>query len=244
MLFGHEDKIKLFKRLVEEDNLSHAYLFYGPSGIGKFGLAHALAFFLESGEFETSGAPLIDSKICFPDEKGKIGVEVARKIKTFLSEKPFKSPRRLVIVRDAETLTTEAESALLKVVEEPPLSSLIIFVTTERLALFAPLSSRLSPVYFRSFSKTEVADFLKERHKISRAQSEEIAAKSFGRIDRAMEFIEGGKEKTEDKIVSLYFKGVLKNSAILSELLSREAALRRYNLNQNLQQKAIEYLIG
>ena len=79
MLYGHEDKKELFRRLAESDNLSHAYLFYGYSGIGKFYFARALASFLESGEFDPAGAgeekPLIDSRIFLPDEKRKIGVE-------------------------------------------------------------------------------------------------------------------------------------------------------------------------
>ncbi len=258
MLYGHEDKKELFRRLVKSDNLSHAYLFYGSSGIGKFYFTCVLASFLESGEFEFSkseqGVPLIDSGFFLPDEKGKIGVESARKIKKFLSGKPFKSIRRLAIIRDAETLTPEAESALLKIVEEPPGKAMIIFITHDVQVLFAPLRSRLTQVYFPSFSVSEVKKFLTERYKVSESKAEEIAAKSFNRIGMAVSLIENKKRSEEEdksflevlseKIISLYLKGAVKNSEVLKELLLRESVLHRYNLNQNLQQKAVEYLIS
>lgn len=244
MLFGHQDKIELFKKLVEADSLSHAYLFYGPSGIGKFLFVREFASLLEGGK-----EPLIDSKVFLRDEKGKIGVEAAREIKSFLSGKPFRSPRRLAVLRDAETLTDEAQSALLKIVEEPPSRSLIIFIAADPQVLFAPLRSRLNSVYFRSFSKSEIKKFLTERRKISVSYAEEIASKSFGRIRRAVNLLEGEEKDEslaaalEEKIISLYLKGGLRNSKVLEKLLEREAVLLRYNLNQNLQQKAIEYLL-
>ncbi len=255
MLFGHQDKIELFKKLADSGNLSHAYLFYGYSGIGKFRFARAFASFLESGVLnlpgEGSDAPLLDSKIFLPDEKGKIGVDVARKVKSFLFGKPFKSPRRLAIIRDAEALTPEAESAFLKIVEEPPEKAMMIFIAEDVRTLFAPLRSRLTKIYFRSFSGAEIRKFLTERYRISEAKAGEIADMSFNRIGRAVELIEkdGGEKSDEllpalsDKIVSLYLKGVLKNSRILSILMEREAALKRYNLNENLQRKAIEYIL-
>ena len=245
----------MFRRLAESDNLSHAYLFYGYSGIGKFYFARALASFLESGEFDPAGAgeekPLIDSRIFLPDEKRKIGVDAAREIKSFLFGRPFKSPRRLAVVRDAEALTPEAESALLKIVEEPPEKAMIIFIAQDVQVLFAPLRSRLTRVYFRSFSVSEIRKFLTERCKVSQSRADEIAGKSFNRIGRAINLAEKTGEKKDDellsvlsdKIISLYINGVLKNSGVLSILMEREMALQRYNLNQNLQRKAIEYIL-
>ncbi|MFH0712885.1 MAG: hypothetical protein V2A55_03500 [Candidatus Jorgensenbacteria bacterium] len=255
MFYGHEDKRKLFCRLAESDSLSHAYLFYGYSGIGKFQFARALASFLESGKFDFSPlgeeAPLIDSRIFLPDEKGKIGVDAAREVKSFLFGKPFKSPKRLAIIRDAETLTPEAESAFLKIVEEPPENAMIIFIAQDVRVLFAPLRSRLTQVYFRSFSASEIKKFLMERYKISESKAEEIARMSFNRIGRAVNLVGKTNEEKDDElltdlsneIISLYFKGVLKNSRILSILMERELAIQRYNLNQNLQRKAIEYIL-
>ncbi len=89
---------------------------------------------------------------------------------------------------------------------------------------------------------------------MSESKAEEIAAKSFNRIGMAVSLIENKKRSEEEdksflevlseKIISLYLKGAVKNSEVLKELLLRESVLHRYNLNQNLQQKAVEYLIS
>lgn len=257
MLYGHEDKKKLFSRLTHSDALSHAYLFYGSSGIGKFYFARALAYFLEYGEFEPASAgekPLIDSKFFLPDEKGKIGVDRAREIKNFLAARPFKSPKRLAVIRDAETLTAEAEGALLKIVEEPPEKAMIIFIAADSQTFFAPLLSRLTRVYFPSFSSEEIKSFLVKELGVSESKAKETAGRSFNRIGVAVEIITGkasaanGSESLQkdlsEEIVSLYRKGVTKNSKVLKELLLRESVIYRYNLNESLQRKAIEYLLG
>ncbi len=257
MLFGHQDKISLFKRLVKENNLSHAYLFYGPPQIGKFCFARTLAYFLENGEFKPPAngkeVPLLDSKIFLPDERKIIGVDNARELKFFLTTAPFKSPRRLAIINDAEALTDEAQSALLKIVEEPPPRAMIIFITYDPQALFAPLRSRLVQVYFPPLSKNELREILVKNYRLAEKEAEEVSRKSFGRIGRAVNLIAKKKSKEKDsdllkvlegEIVDLYMKGFIGNSALLSELLSRQTALHRFNLNQNLERKAIEYLIN
>lgn len=54
------------------------------------------------------------------NEEGSIGIEIVRKIQGSLFVKPYKSNAKLITIFHAENLTTEAQNALLKILEEPP----------------------------------------------------------------------------------------------------------------------------
>lgn len=253
MIFGHEDKIEIFKKLVKNNNLSHAYLFYGDSQIGKFLFAKHLAYFLEFGQFEVSEEPLIDTQAFSPNDKNTIGIDDVRELKRFLSQTSFKSGRRLAIIDRAETLTPEAQSSLLKIVEEPGRGAMIIFIVPDAQVLLPPLLSRLTKVYFARFSRDKIEKTLTKHFKLSVERAKIIGLESMGRLGRAIETAEDKKpiaennnlESTlEKEILNLYRKDPVKNSSILAKLLERAMLLARYNLNPRLQEKVIKYQLA
>ena len=257
MLYGLEDKIKEFKKLIKEDKLRQSYLFFGESQIGKFTFAASFVFFLENGEFAppAGGRPLIDAKIFSPDESGIIGIDAVRELKKFLYQRPFLSSRRSAVFDSAESLTPEAQSALLKIIEEPPSFSLIIFIAAEASVFFPTLASRFTKIYFSRLSQKLIEKFLRENFKIDSARASLIAQQSFGRIGRAIEIMNQDTrykiqdtrdnigEYLEELILSLR-KNLFKNSSKLSWLLEREEFLKRYNLNQKLQYRAIQNFVN
>jgi DNA polymerase-3 subunit delta' len=249
MLFGHGEKIRIFKKLADEGKLGHAYLFFGDAQIGKSYFGKLLAAYLETGIFDLPESPLIDSAVFSPDEKGTLGIGRVREIRNFLWQTPLRSSRRVVLIEDAEALTAEAQGALLKIVEEPPVHGLILFTAHDPQVLLPPLLSRLSKVHFARLAKLELERTLIENFKVAPAKAKAVAADSFGRIGRAIGSLEKKKMKKEtrledeleEKIVSLRKSDLVKNSKKLSWLLDREALARRFNLNQNLQRKATEH---
>lgn len=60
------------------------------------------------------------------DSSQKLGIEQARKVKQFLSLKPFSAKGKAVVLEDASKLTAEAQNSLLKTLEE--LSSECLFI--------------------------------------------------------------------------------------------------------------------
>lgn len=251
MLLGHENKVTIFKKLAEENNLSHAYLFFGDQQIGKFLFAKSLAYFLEFGKFEISEELLIDAHILSANEKNIIGIEEIRNLKGFLWQTPLRSKKRTVIINDAEKLTPEAQSALLKIVEEPPSHALLIFIAAQTQMLFPPLLSRLIKVYFPRHSRARIKEILAEHFNLESVKAQKIADASFGRLGRALNAL-NGQEKNfhdpeietilEEKILALAKRNLIKNSENLSRLLERQILLKRYNLNPALQAKAVEIL--
>lgn len=252
MLFGHEDKVELFKNLAKSGKLGHAYLFFGDHGVGKRTFAEMFARFLEYGSFELSSSLLLDAAVFAPDEKGIISIGAMRSVKKFLFQKPFHSPRRIAIIDESEKLTDEAGSTLLKIVEEPPHHALLFFIARQEEALFPPLLSRLIKVYFSRLSRSALFGVLVSNYGISKDEARKISKKSFGRVGRALEFLEPPKkeenadvleERLEEKILGLWEKSVLENSRALLWLLDREMLANRYNLNPNIQLKAARHIL-
>lgn len=260
-IFGHEDKIELFKKLIREGNLGHAYLFYGDSEIGKFLFAKSLANFLAAPISLGRASPnffevgregtLLDSRVFTPNEKNSIGIEEARELKSFLWQTPLVSEKRLAIINDCHLLTPEAGGAMLKIAEEPPKHGTLIFITHAPQALFPPLLSRFAKVYFKRMPKERIKSLLADIYKIPLQKAEVIAINSFGRIGRAINLLKGEnanekmnlESEIEEEILALSRKNLIKNAEALSWLLERESLLKRYNLNQNLQKKAMDYEI-
>ncbi|MDP1706851.1 MAG: hypothetical protein Q8L36_03480 [bacterium] len=247
MLYGFDKRIEEFKALIANDQLAQSYVFFGDPQIGKAFFARNLAYFLEVGDFNQSEKALIDYLEVIPElEKDSIGIEAVGRIKAFFSETPLISARRTVIVPEAERLTDEAQAALLKIVEEPPQGALIILVLPDPIFLTPPLASRCQKIYFPRMSSKEVADVLTNDYKIETTEAKKAALGSFGRLGRALAIL--GYNKDSQPLKADYFgekiaamgKRLPMGSEKLSWLLAREASMKRFNLNANLQQRAAE----
>lgn len=245
MLFGLEQLSEKFKKLIDEKKLGQAYLFFGESGLGKLSFAESLAAYLETGDWNFSGH-LIDALILTPP----LGIDEARQVKNFLWQKPFRSSRRTVVIGQAENLTPEAQNALLKIIEEPPRSSLILLTASDPSLLAATVNSRVNKIYFSRFKTQAIIDFLRKEFNLNSIKAKTIAEQSFGRPGRAVEILNKKRREEEETLEQfienrlLFLRSDLKrNSAKLAWLLDRYVLIKRYNLNMPLQKKAIFYCL-
>jgi len=224
MILGREKATADFKKLVSSGALGHAYLFYGPAMVGKKTFAVALARFLEKGIFEPPAADevLQDAKVIDlafakqldPDKKGdSIGIDAAREIKNFLWQKPNVSSRRTLVLDEMEFLTAEAQNALLKITEEPPASSLIIFISSDPESILPTIMSRVEKIYFGLIPETEIVPWLTKERKLAATDAKKFAKQSFGKPGLAIRLAED---------VDLQ-----KNIALAERLLKVQPAARR-----------------
>jgi len=217
-----------FERLIKNDQLSHAYLFFGEeqeANQEKFTLAQSIANFLENGLFEKPENILKETLIISPDEKGVIGIDKIRILRYYLWQKPVASSRRLVIIENAENLTPEAQNAALKIVEEPPEAGLIIFIAKTSENLFPTLISRLQKVYFSSAARMNI-DSNENKYK---RNIDELTLSEF-EVDKIFEDLL--RDLSVDKI---------KNSQKLKEALSRFALIKQFNTNKKLQWRSLDF---
>ena len=182
MICGHKDLSDKFIGLVKKGVLGHGYVFFGEPQVGKFSFALALVNFLETGNFDIPAKMLSETLVI-----KQTGIDSVREIKNFLWQKPQNSLKRAVIIDAADSLTAEAQNAILKITEEPPEHSLIILIAANTDNLLPPIVSRLHKIYFGRVSRKEIGDFLASHLKISAAKAEEIAAESYGRPGMALD---------------------------------------------------------
>lgn len=257
-MIGHENLIKDFKKLAENNRLSHAYLFFGEPQVGKFLFASSLANYLENKIFAVPPVPLKETLILEikkgEGEKESVGIDEIRSLQNFLYQKPVFSPKRTVIIRDAEDLTSEAQNAILKILEEPPPESLIIFIASSYDNLFPTVVSRLQKIYFPRMRTEEIADFLKKNLRLSEIKSKSIAEESFGRPGRAIQLVKNQEarimnyelsEIVENNKIDEYFEALIcdlykepmKNYKKLKQALNTLTLMGEFNLNKKLQLK-------
>lgn len=94
---------------------------------------------------------------------------------------------RVAILDDAHRMTTEAENAFLKTLEEPPPGTLLILITSDPLSLLSTTVSRCARVVFDALSAEQVVHFLRDRQGLPPADAELLASLAGGSIGKALE---------------------------------------------------------
>ncbi|MCL4406460.1 MAG: AAA family ATPase [Patescibacteria group bacterium] len=248
MLIGHERQQKLFDRLIREKALSGSYIFFGESQIGKFAFAESIV-----RKIEPRSEVLTECLTVKPDENGSIGIDAVRHLKRFLSEKPVNADLRSVIIDEAESLTAQAENALLKITEEPPEKSLIIMIVQNPDSLLQTLVSRFRKIYFSRVKSEKIASWLEKEKGISAFAAVAAADVCFGRPGLALQIAEKSlvvPDKLESvadyrvfiktEMMKLY-KDKIKNAEKIRELTHRLYFIEQFNTNKKLQLQAASW---
>lgn len=221
MFCGHKDLKESFSVLSKKGNLSHGYIFFGEPQVGKFSFALLLANFLETGEFSLSRRMLSEALII-----KESGIDCVREIKNFLWQKPQNSSKRTVIIDNADSLTAEAQSAILKITEEPPEHSLIILIVSNLNNVLPPILSRLQKIYFSRIGKNEIRDFLIKSLGIKKDKAEELAVLAYGRPGRAIELINNKELSEIDKMAQNFLRSTGYNRSQIIKTLIEEQKFR------------------
>ena len=147
----------------------HAVLLVGSNGIGKRYVANLMvANILDLALDKLKSYPYLKS---IAPEKSSISIELIRELQRFLQLKTLGSDsfRRAVIIEHAEALTTEAQNAFLKILEEPPADTLIILTAANQRALLPTIMSRVQTVSITAPAETELKTFFAEQGKSAQA---------------------------------------------------------------------------
>lgn len=200
---GHSRIIDVLTKAVSTGRVPQTLLFAGPSGVGKFTTALALA---QAVNCQNSGTPCGTCPTCeriaarkFSDvvivdrgDKASIGVDVVRdRILALVGYRPFEGRKRVFIVDDADDLRWEAQSALLKTLEEPNPAVILILVSASPDSLIATVLSRCRRLRFGTLSDADVARVLQDRMGMDPASARARAAIAGGSVGHAMA-IDGG----------------------------------------------------
>lgn len=193
-IIGHDRQKSILTRAIAADRLAHAYLFAGPEGVGKrlVALALARALFCQEGggcghcascrKVDHRNHP--DLHVLEPDGSS-IKIEQVRSLQHDLHLRPLESSRRICLIEAAETLTTGAANALLKTLEEPRGSTLLILISSQPHRLLDTIRSRCQPLYFARQPLTLIRSTLQDQLGISDEEAHVLAALSDGSFNKA-----------------------------------------------------------
>jgi DNA polymerase III delta prime subunit len=144
----HPDTEATLKQIVAKP--SHAILLVAPSGTGKRTLArHMAAQLLQTTDEKLDSHSFF--KILTPVDGKAISIESVRDVTHFLMLRTTGEANvsRVVLIEHAGSMTVQAQNALLKTIEEPPLGTVLILTATSELDMLPTICSRVQTVTLR-----------------------------------------------------------------------------------------------
>lgn len=212
MLFiGNKKIVSFLGEIIRGNNVAQAYMFSGPEETGKRTLAELFARALILGEnldlssLKSVGDPnahfRTDMKIVSPaveEVKGvlkekDISVADVRQAQQFLIPYPYLGRKKVLIIDNAHKMTTSAQNALLKIMEEPNSTSLIILVTHGSDAILGTLKSRSQMINFSLVRDDEIRVAFQDMMSLDDATLE----LGMGRPGRVKKFLEDPQIRIE-----------------------------------------------
>lgn len=192
---GHEEIRNRLKKSIKSGAPSHAHLIIGEDGIGKSLVAKEFALELLGKDINKDYIDIVK----YDTQKASFGVDDVRDIISEAYKKPFEGDKKVIIISNGNKLTTQAQNALLKTIEEPPYGVYIIILCESGETILETIKSRCQIHKLNALSDREMTEYIKKYYpemnynimKTSLAFAEGIP----GKVDR---FI-GDKEFAETR---------------------------------------------
>lgn len=170
---GQDYVTKTLKNAIKNNKISHAYMLFGPRGIGKTTIAKIFARTVNC-ENPVDGNPCEKCSSCLKskeistvdiieiDAASNNGVDEIREIKNKVNIVPSDLKYKVYIIDEVHMLTSGAFNALLKTLEEPPKHAIFVLATTDPQKVSETIISRCQCYSLKRISVDNIILKLKE----------------------------------------------------------------------------------
>lgn len=201
---GQERAINMLKAYLEKDRIPSAFIFSGPDGVGKFSIARELAKAVNCNQSQDFSA-CDNCRSCIQIEKGihpdvfifrpqgkaeEITIDNIRELENHLTLTPQEAKKKFFIIDSAHRMNEPATNAFLKSLEEPPLDSVIILVTSQPQIFPDTIISRCQIVKFSPLTRQNLITLLEDRYNWDRKTAEIVSGLSQGSMEMALKIKE------------------------------------------------------
>jgi len=219
---GNDRAIEFLNRSLVSDKIAQTYVFIGPEELGKSTIALAFARNLQ-GDYDGFNSDLY----LLSPEAGKknIGIDQVREFIKMLNLSSFLNSYKIGLIKEADLLSEEAKSALLKTLEEPKDKVVIILLAASEESLPATILSRAQKLYFYPVPAAAIYDYLIANYGTNRSLAKELANLALGRPLKAIRYLENPETyknylEEAEKFLSLFSLEVNDRLKILDSLFS------------------------
>lgn len=250
-LVGQEVVAKTLKQAVEQNKISHAYLFSGPRGTGKTSVAKIFAKAMNCPN-QVGGEPCNNCYICQAVTDGSLedviemdaasnnGVDEIRDIRDKSTYAPSIAQYKVYIIDEVHMLSTGAFNALLKTLEEPTPNVVFILATTELHKIPATILSRVQRFEFKSIKTQEIRDHIfqileKEGIDYETEAVEIIARRAEGGMRDALSILDQALSLTQEATLTTAVSEEITGTISLSALDDYVAALAQKDVTRALE---------
>lgn len=200
-MIGHQWAVDLLTAHIQGDSLRHAYLFTGPTSIGKRTLALRFTQALTCPNPDSEGSPCFTCHTCqriermehpdlFPVQSQKnspvIKVDQIREVIHDLSLSAYEAPYRIALFLNFEEAHDAASNALLKTLEEPPPKAVLMITAESSDSLLETIVSRCEEIRLRPVPTDSIQEGLQTQHEIPPSRAAFLAHVSGGRPGYAL----------------------------------------------------------
>ena len=250
-LVGQDVIARTLKQAVEQDKISHAYLFSGPRGTGKTSVAKIFAKAMNCPN-QKGGEPCNNCYICQAVTEGSLedviemdaasnnGVDEIRDIRDKSTYAPSIAQYKVYIIDEVHMLSTGAFNALLKTLEEPTPNVVFILATTELHKIPATILSRVQRFEFKSIKSQDIRDHIfhileKEGIDYETEAVEIIARRAEGGMRDALSILDQALSLTQETTLTTAVSEEITGTISLSALDHYVAALAQKDVTAALE---------
>jgi len=228
-----ERAVRLVRAMLESGTFAGSFLVHGPGGVGERGLVRAAAkgIFCRERTADYCDACRDCARVehgTFPDlhwlrpEKADYAIDQIRDLQRRAAQKPYEAEQQMFVLERAERLSLTSGNALLKLLEEPSASTVVVLITDSPHALLPTILSRCRKIRLSPLPAEAVAAHLR-RQGVPEEKATEAALAGGGKLDGLDELVGGGY--FEERMAWLDRLAVLRRGTDIDSLaLSSEIA--------------------